>query len=59
MAILQNLLDRGLGWHKNCGDMKKLWYFIVFFGIMYFGIRKIHYGWFGECVRLPNRGTAS
>ena len=59
MAILQNLLDRDLGSHKNWAEMKKMWYFILLFAIIPFGIRKIQYGWFGECVRLPNRGTAS
>ena len=36
---------------------KKLLLFIFFFATIYFGIRKTHYGWFGERASLPNHGT--
>lgn len=58
LAILQNLSDGDFGSHKNWVKIKKLWYFILIFSIISFGIRKIQHGWFGECARLPNRGTA-
>ena len=36
---------------------QKLLFFIFFFATIYFGIRKTHYGWFGERASLPNHGT--
>ena len=35
---------RAIGIHTKIGVMKKMWYFIFIFAIVYFGIRKIHYG---------------
>ena len=48
-------------YRKNWTAIKKLLYFILFFTIILFGIRKIRYIWIeglGESSSLPNRGTA-
>ncbi len=55
-------------WHESCSywlkytqkldGYKKMLYLIFIFAIIYFGIRKILYRWFGESDSLPNRGTA-
>ncbi len=53
----RNLLDGNWSSHKNWVKIKKLLYFIFFFAIISLGIRKTHYGWFGERASLPNHGT--
>ncbi|RKU23188.1 hypothetical protein C6503_03090 [Candidatus Poribacteria bacterium] len=60
LATLQNLLDRDVGLHKNWTGIKKNYCNLYFFLLYYLlASVKIQYGWFGECARLPNRGTAN